>query len=359
MGMRHRQAAAAALLVASCARPAPPPTDAVVVQTLRVGRSDATTTVRASGEVRARVESNLSFRVSGKVVARLVDTGDHVRAGSVLARLDPEEPRADLAVASATLASAKATMDRSQLDLDRARVLFADAAIARADLESAERDAAVNASSLASAKARFEIARDALSYTELRATRDGVVTSRTLAVGQVAQQGTTALTVAEDGMRDAVFAIDEHVADRVALGTQMSIALADDPQVVANGIVREIAPAVDPDTASVRIKVAVDDPLPAGMTLGAPVVGSLALTSSKTLTIPSESLFSDDTEAPAVWVLDPKTKAVSLRRVVVEAYESRNVVVRDGLGDGDVIVTGGASRLRPAQVVRPADGDPS
>jgi RND family efflux transporter MFP subunit len=357
--MRHRQAIAAALFAASCARPVHPPTDAVIVQTLRVGRSDATSTVRTSGEVRARVESNLSFRASGKVVARLVDTGDRVRAGSVLARLDPEEPRADLSVASATLASAQATMDRSKLNLDRARALFSDAAIARAALDSAERDVAVSASSLASAKARFEIARDALSYTELRATRDGVVTARTLAVGQVAQEGATAFTVAEDGKRDAVFDIDEHVADRVAIGTPLSIALADDPHVVANGVVREIAPAVDPGTASVRIKVAVDDPLPAGMTLGAPVVGSLALTSAKTFTIPSESIFSDDTEAPAVWVLDPHTKAVTLRRVVVQSYDSRNVVVQDGLGDGDVIVTGGASRLRPSQVVRPANGDPS
>ena len=124
MGVRHLQAIAATVLAASCARPVHPPADAVVVQTLRVGRSDATTTVRTSGEVRARVESNLSFRVSGKVVARLVDTGDHVRAGSVLARLDPEEPRADLAVAAAALASAQATMDRSQLTLERARVLF-------------------------------------------------------------------------------------------------------------------------------------------------------------------------------------------------------------------------------------------
>jgi RND family efflux transporter MFP subunit len=250
-------------------------------------------------------------------------------------------------------------MDRSQLNLDRARALLSHGGVTRATLDSAERDAAVNASSLMSAKARLEIAQDALSYTELRATCAGVVTARTLAVGQVAQQGSTAFTVAEDGQRDAVFNIDEHVADRVGLGTPLSIALADDPQVVTKGIVREIAPAVDLGTASVRIKVAVDDPLPAGMTLGAPVVGSVALTSSRTFTIPSEAIFSDDTESPAVWVLDPRTKAVTLRRVVVQSYESRHVVVRDGLGDGDVIVTGGASRLRPSQVVRPADGDPS
>jgi RND family efflux transporter MFP subunit len=351
-------AALASIVPLACARsPADPPL-AAVVHAVRVEPSTASSSSHASGEIRARVEEALAFQMSGKVVARLVDTGDRVQAGAVLARLSAEAPRADLDVARAGVVASEAMSERTTLDVGRARLLFAQAAISRAELEASERDALVASNNLLAAKARVAIALDALSHTELRAGKGGIVTARSIEVGQVAQPGVTAFTVAEDGPRDAVFRVDEAVARRLVPGAVLSIALADAPSAVTKATVREIAPTVDPGTGSVRIKAAIEGSA-ADMTLGAPVVASLTLSSPSTFTVPAAAIVADEALDPAVWVFDPSTRAVTLRRVVVQTYESTRVVVQRGLAVGDLVITEGASRLRPAEVVRLAEGDPS
>jgi RND family efflux transporter MFP subunit len=323
----------------------------MLVHVTRLQSAAAQSAFRATGDIHARVESNLAFQTSGKVVARFVDVGDHVSAGAVLARLDSQQQQADVTIAEATLISATATLDRANLELGREKALYADAVTAKVKLDDAVRDQATAASAVAGAKARLDLAKETLSYTELRVAHAGTISTRTLEVGQVVATGTTVFTLDEDGPRDAVFRLDETVAGRVGQAAEVDIELIDDPRVHAQGTVREMAPAIDVGTASLRIKLALDNP-PAQMALGAPVVANLPLTTTRTFTLPADALFSDTTESPAVWVVDAATKAVSLRRVVVASYESRSVIVREGLADGDLVVTDGASRLRPAQVVR-------
>ena len=83
--------AAVALALVACKQEANlsenPPT---VVRVETVALTDYATTVRLTGDIRALVESDLSFRVSGRIVERTVDVGDHVTADQVLARLDPQ-----------------------------------------------------------------------------------------------------------------------------------------------------------------------------------------------------------------------------------------------------------------------------
>ena len=341
-----------------CHPPTAAPTEPMLVRVTRLRSEDAISTFRATGDIHARVESNLAFQTGGKVVARLVDVGDHVAAGAVLARLDGVQLQADVTIAEAAVGSATATLERANLELGREKALYADAVTAKVKLDDALRDQAVAQSAVLAAKARLDLARETLSYTELRAAHAGTISARLLEVGQVAASGGTVFTLNEDGPRDAVFRLDETVASRVAKTTTVGIALIDDPKVHATGLVREMAPAIDVGTASLRIKVALDAP-PPQMSLGAPVVASLPLTTTRTFTLPVAALFSSASESPAVWVVDAATKAVSLRPVVVSAYESQSVVVRDGLTDGDLVVTSGATRLRPAQVVRFEQGGPA
>ncbi len=73
------------------------------------------------------------------------------------------------------------------------------------------------------------------------------------------------------------------------------------------------------------------------------------------MVIPWNALASENGE-PAVWIVDPQTKAVSLKPITVEAYETGTIVVRSGIQPGDTVVTGGAQLLRPDQVVAFAGG---
>ena len=78
-----------------------------------------------SGEVRARVETDLAFRVGGKITARLVDAGARVKAGQALARLDPDDAKLAADAARAQIASSESDLALARSELDRARDLLA------------------------------------------------------------------------------------------------------------------------------------------------------------------------------------------------------------------------------------------
>jgi membrane fusion protein, multidrug efflux system len=77
-------------------------------------------------------------------------------------------------------------------------------------------------------------------------------------------------TLAQDGDRDAVFDVYESLFFGDYDGDQVSLVLLSDPSVTATGHVREVSPAIDPKSSTVRIKVAIQNP-PAAMTLGSAV----------------------------------------------------------------------------------------
>ncbi|MGO7208399.1 efflux RND transporter periplasmic adaptor subunit, partial [Rhizobium ruizarguesonis] len=91
-----------------------------------------------TGEVRARVQTDLSFRVSGKIIERLVEVGQSVKAGQLLARIDPEEQKAELDVAAANLQSAEAQQTQAQLAYDRHQSLFRTQVTTRAAIDQAQ-----------------------------------------------------------------------------------------------------------------------------------------------------------------------------------------------------------------------------
>src|SRR5687767_11131614 len=82
--------------VAACSQdPAPDKTPAPV-KTQTVAFTDYSPHVELTGEIRAQVQSDLSFRVSGRVIERTVDVGAHVTPEQPLAQLDPQEQEANV-----------------------------------------------------------------------------------------------------------------------------------------------------------------------------------------------------------------------------------------------------------------------
>jgi len=301
-----------------------------------------------SGEVRARNESSLAFQIGGKVIERLVDVGDHVAAGALLARLDAKQQLADVEVSTASVEAATAALRQATLDYERERNLLAENATSQVAYDAALERLRYAQSTLAGAESRLSLAREALRYTELRARRAGTIIARRLEVGLVAPANALAFSLAEDGPRDAVFHVQEGIAQQLA-GRHMELRAVDDPRVHSDGVVREIAPWVDAATSSVAIKVAITQPT-AALSLRAPVIGELALPAAQTVTLPAQAITSDRGQ-PAVWVVERETGIVKLRRIDVYEYASNNVIVRAGLDAGEIVVTHGAGRLRPDQVV--------
>ncbi len=304
-----------------------------------------------TGDVAARVTSELSFRVGGQIQERKADVGDRVVAGQILATLDPREQEANLAAAQADVDAREAQLRQADSTFDRQKSLIGQGFTTRREYDQAEAAWRSGQSAVDSAKAQLGTTRDQLDQTTLRAGAAGVLIARKAEAGEVVQAASTVYILAQDGPRDAVFNVYESIFVKERAREPIHVALVSDPRIERPAVIREVSPVVDTASGTVRVKFEITDP-PPEMTLGAAIVGTGRFKPRPIIALPWTVLASDAGK-PAVWVVDPATKAVSLRRIDIEAHEPGRILVRGGLAPGQIVVSRGQQLLRPGQVVDP------
>lgn len=306
-------------------------------------------TLVLTGEVRARASSQLSFRVSGRIAERFVDIGDHVKAGDLLARLDPSQQQADVANAEAALAAAEAGARQAASAFDRQKTLLDKGFTTQSAFDAAMKAVRTTAGTVESARAVLDIARANLAYTELRADTDGAITARTADAGEIAAAARPIFVVAADGPRDAVFDVSEQLFLSITELPDITVGLVKDPSVTAPGRVREISPTVETRTGTVRVKVDIGSP-PAAMSLGAPVTGRIKGREAPAVLLPARALAEKNGEA-AVWVITASGTSAELRPIGIAAFTTIGIVIESGIADGDRVVIDGGKLLRPGAAV--------
>ncbi|WP_337266893.1 efflux RND transporter periplasmic adaptor subunit [Oryzifoliimicrobium ureilyticus] len=338
-----------ALILASCqkqeAAEGKKPTNVIAV---KVDEKPQTKAAMVTGDVRARIQSELSFRVSGRIVERFVDVGSRVKAGDLLARLDAEEQLAEVAVEQANLEAAKAQETQAQLALQRQESLFQTQVTTRAALDEARQNLTTAHGTVVSAQAQYDTAKDALSYTELRADADGIITARNAEAGQVAQAATSVFSLAHDGPRDAVFDVFEALYLGQKPEGNVTVALISDPTRKVLGHIWEISPTIDTTKGTIKVKVALDEK--SDLPLGAPVVGTFQSHAMPRMQVPWSALTSL-AGRPAVWVLDSASSTVAAKPIEIASYQTDSVLVQSGLNKGDLVVSDGLKFLHEGQKV--------
>ncbi|HEY0920628.1 efflux RND transporter periplasmic adaptor subunit [Devosia sp.] len=331
-----------------------------LVRVVTVSSSDHAATASLTGEVQARTKIDLAFRITGQISEIAVAVGDHVTAGQVLARIDAEAQRADLELAEASVEAADAALEQAAAALARQQALLASGLVTRSKYDQAEQDRRTAESSLESARAMRQAALNALSYTELRADSDGIVTRVNRDAGEVAPSAQPVVSVAHDGPRDAVFNVHETLlfagADELQAAA-VDVALVADANVRATGRIREVSPTVDPKTGTVRVRVTLQD-APAAMTLGSLVTGHVTMPAAPATVIPWSAITLDGGQ-PAVWLVAPEAHTASIRPVEIAQYTTEGIILAGGLQAGDLLVVEGGQFLYPGKPVRLAGGDPS
>jgi RND family efflux transporter MFP subunit len=342
-----------ALIVAAvtgCDKPAPPTQQARPVRTVTVQRGAEGETISLTGHVRAKDQANLAFRLDGRMIERPVNVGDVLTAGQVVARLDPQIQQNALRSAQGNLSSLEAQLIDARLDFGRQQELVKDGWTPRAKFDTARQKLETIQAQVDSAQAQVRIAEEQLNYTVLSADAPGAVTAKGAEPGEVVHAGQMIVQVARKGGRDAVFDVPEQLMRTGPRDPLVQIALTNDPTIRATGRVREVAPQADATTRTFQVKVGIIDP-PQGMELGSTVTGSLKLSAPPGVEIPASALTEANGHA-AVWVVDPRSKTVSLREVDVLRYDPATVVISQGLETGDLVVTAGVQTLRPGQKVQ-------
>jgi RND family efflux transporter MFP subunit len=304
------------------------------------------------GVVRARYETDLGFRVAGKIVSRLINNGDVVHAGDVIARLDPQDFVLQVESAEAELAAATSNLAQARAEAERYATLKTRgfAAVADFDRKNAARDEAEGR--LERARRTLDLARNQLSYAELKADADGVITATPAEAGQVVAIGQSVARLARHGEKEAVVALPESWLGE-ARKSQASVRLWSDPDRRFTARLRELSPQADAATRTYagRFTIAdADDTVALGMTA---TVTLARAADGKIAKLPLAAVLNRGS-GPAVYVVDA-SGALELRDVKVAAFTEDAAFVTDGVRDGETVVTLGVQKLRAGAKVRAVD----
>jgi RND family efflux transporter MFP subunit len=306
-----------------------------------------------TGTVAARVQSDLGFRVAGKVLERLVDTGQTVKRGQVLMRIDPADLKLAVHAQQEAVAAARARAQQTAEDEARYRDLRGTGAISASAYDQVKAAADAAKAQLNAAEAQAEVARNASRYTELTADADGIVMETLVEPGQVVNAGQVVVRVAHAGRREAVIQLPETL--RPAVGSVGQATLFGKEGVTVPAKLRQLSDAADRLTRTFEARYVLDGELsnaPLGTTVAIQIPEATS-TVQDGLRVPMGALF-DAGKGPGVWVIAGEPAKVSWRPVTVQRLDDDSARITGQLKQGDKIVALGAHLLREGEQVRVA-----
>lgn len=340
-----------AAMLASCSPKAPAPEPVRAVRTLTVTADTAGTTHEFAAEVRARIESRLGFRVSGKMTVRQAEVGQRVKAGQVLAQLDPTDLRLGQEAAQAGVRAAQVSQEQAAAEYRRYKDLRDQGFISAIELDRRMTTLQAANAQLEQARAQAGVQVNQSGYAALVAPSAGVVTAVEAEAGAVLAAGVPVLRLALDGPRDAVFAVPEDTVDtfRALQGKPGALTVRVwAAKTILPATVREVAAAADPATRTFLVKADLGTaPVLLGQTVTALVQAPVQAGVNK---LPLSAVLQQQGNT-AVWLVDRATMTVKLQPVAVGGADGNSVVIVGGLQPGQIVVTAGVHVLSPGQQV--------
>jgi RND family efflux transporter MFP subunit len=342
------------LVLAACGEKtqSDPRTEALLVRAATIQGSVAAS--RAfTGIVAARVQSDLGFRVSGKVLERLVETGQAVKRGQALMRIDSVDLKLAAHAQQEAVAAARARAQQTAQDEARYHDLRGTGAISASSYDQVKAAADTAKAQLNATEAQAEVARNASRYTELVADSDGVIMETLVEPGQVVNAGQVVVRVAHAGRREAVIQLPETL--RPAVGSVGQATLFGKEGVTVPTKLRQLSDAADRLTRTFEARYVLEGELasaPLGTTVTIQIPEAHPAAQSG-LSVPIGSLF-DAGKGPGVWVIQGEPAKVSWRPVTVQRLGDDVARIAGQLKPGDRIVALGTHLLREGEQVRVA-----
>lgn len=340
------------VLLTACGDPGlseDPRTQPPLVRAATVARS-AEANRSFSGVVVARTQSDLGFRVSGKVLERLVDTGQTVKRGQPLMRLDPIDLQLQARAQQEAVISASARARQTAQDEARYRRLVETGAVSASTYDQNKAAADAAQAQLSAAQAQADVARNATSYALLLADADGVVVETLAEPGQVVSAGQAVIRLARAGQREAIVYLPETL--RPVPGSTAQATLYGSRDVAVPATLRLLSEAADATTRTYEARYVLQGAL-AQAPLGATITLDIAQgqASATALQVPIAAVY-DPGNGPGVWVIAGEPAKVTWRAVQVLGVGDDAARVAGQLEVGEQVVALGAHLLHDGEPVR-------
>jgi len=245
--IRYRAAAVVFVLVAiaACTKAESAPPYSLVP----VARRDIVVTATASGAIQPILTLSVKSKASGEILQMPVQTGDEVRKGTLLAKIDPRIPQNNLTQAQANLNVAEAQLENATAQLKRSDALYQSKSITESDYEAAKLSYATAQAAVATAQANLQTARDAMEDTQVRAPITGTVLELDAVLGTVISSptndvagGTVILKMANLDTVQVSALVDETDVGKVRAGLPVTITVDAYPNRRFDGRVLKIEP---------------------------------------------------------------------------------------------------------------------
>ncbi|WP_460156817.1 efflux RND transporter periplasmic adaptor subunit [Pseudomonas sp. S2_H10] len=313
----------------------------------------ATRTPRTfTGIVAARVQSDLGFRVSGKVLERLVDTGQTVKRGQTLMRIDPVDLKLAAHAQREAVTAAQARARQTVQDEARYRVLRGTGAISASTYDQFKAAADASGAQLSAAQAQAQVAFNTIQYAELRADADGIVMDTLVEPGQVVNAGQVVVRVAHAGPREALIQLPETLRPTIGSIAQASLYGKEGPSVAAK--LRQLSDVADSLTRTFEARYVLDGEqaiAPLGTTITLQIPDELSSIQAGSVQVPIGALY-DSGDGPGVWLVRGEPTQVHWQPVVVQQLDDELARISGELKPGQQIVALGVHLLREGQPVR-------
>jgi len=308
--------------------------DAIPVEVVKIARRPIAASYTGTAPLEPLAESQVVAKTSGVALSVLVEEGQHVDAGQVLVRLDPDRARLQAAQSNAQLRKLEANYARSQ-------ALAAQRLISANDIDQLKYD-------LENARAVNNMARLELSYSNVTAPISGVIASRSIKTGNFVQINTPIFRIVDDSRLEATLNVPERELATLKAGQPVVLQVDAMPGKQFAGTVDRVAPVVDSGSGTFRVICAFDgrNELQPGM------FGRIRIEYDEradAAVIPRNALLEDQSD-PAVYVVrDGKAQRVMIKTGYTEGEWTE---VRSGLKPADQVITAGKSALRDGMAVQ-------
>ena len=337
---------------------APPPPTAV--SAVKAEKGNATYYDQCPATVTALLEVEIQPQVSGNITGIFFQDGQQVRKGQKLYTIDPQQYRAGYDQAVANLNVQKANLNRAQKDANRYNTLAEQDAVAKQLVDNANATLEAAKMQVEASQAAIQQVATNLKYTTIYAPLDGTIGISQVRLGAAVAPGSTPLnTISSDNPIAADLQVDASEIPRfqklqnqknTGRDSTLVLTMPDGRNYKYPGSVRIIDRAVDPQTGTLRVRIAFPNPdkqLKVGINANVRVKNS---TGEPQLLIPYQAVTEQMSEY-FVFVVGDSSK-VTQKKVTLGARINDKVIVKAGLKEGETVVTEGTQKIREGAKVR-------
>lgn len=347
---------------------APGPARPTPVVATRAQTADMPIWLKAIGSVTAANTVTVRSRVEGQLMRVLFTEGQMVKAGDLLAEIDPRAYQAQLEQAEGQLARDQALLENARIDLQRYRTLFKQDSIAKQQVDTQEALVRQYEGTVKVDKGQVDNAKLQLSYARITAPITGRIGLRAVDAGNMVKAGDTngLATITQVTPISVIFTIPEDslpvVLRRMREGPDVPVQAFDRSQTnkLASGKLVTIDNQIDATTGTVRLKAEFANEDGALFPNQFVNVRLLLDVRRGAVVIPTAAIQRAGQNA-FVYAITPENR-IAVRQITLGPLEGNQTIVESGLQAGEQVVTDGGDRLRegtPVTVAAPPGAAPA